>query len=75
MELKEAKNKLESEGYQRKLVYRLTYMEDNTWENAYFTNKEDADMMISKMMEVNKMVKIYSFISLNRCTWEIFIEP
>lgn len=75
MELKEAKNKLESEGYKRKLVYRLTYMENNTWENAYFTNKEDADMMVSKMMEVNKMVKIYSFISLNRCTWEIFIEP
>ena len=75
MELKEAKNKLESEGYKRKLVYRLTYMEDNTWENAYFTNKEDADMMVSKMMEVNKMVKIYSFISLNRCTWEIFVEP
>ena len=75
MELKEAKNKLESEGYKRKLVYRLTYMEDGTWENAYFTNKEDADMMVSKMMEVNKMVKIYSFISLNRCTWEIFVEP
>jgi hypothetical protein len=27
------------------------------------------------MMEVNKLVKIYRFISLNRCTWEIFIEP
>ena len=75
MELKETKNTLEANGYQRKLVYKLTYQKDGTWENAYFTNKEDADAMVFKMMEVNKMVKIYNFISLNRCTWEIFIEP
>ena len=75
MELKEAKNKLESEGYERKLVYRLTYQKDNTWKRIYFEDKEEADVMISKMMEVNKVVKIYSFISLNRCTWEMFIEP
>lgn len=77
MELKEAKNKLESEGYKRKLVYRLTYTKDGIWENAYFTNKEDADVMVSKMMEVNKMemVEPYSYISVNKYTWEIFVEP
>ena len=75
MELKEAKNTLEANDYERKLVYKLTYQKDNTWKHIYFEDKEEADMMESKMMEVNKMVKIYRFISLNRCSWEIFIEP
>ena len=75
MELKEAKRELERNGYQRKLVYKLTYQTDNTWKHIYFEDKEEADMMESKMMEVNKIVKIYRFISLNRCSWEIFIEP
>ena len=30
-ELKEAKNTLEANGYQRKLVYKLSYQTDGTW--------------------------------------------
>ena len=75
MELKEAKNTLEANGYERKLVYKLTYQTDNTWKHIYFEDKEEADMVISKMMEVNKVVKIYSYISLNKWSWEMFIEP
>ena len=74
MELKKAKNTLEANGYERKLVYRLTYQTDGTWKHIYFEDEEEADMVISKMMEVNKIVRIYSFISLNK--WrEMFIEP
>ena len=77
MELKEAKNTLEANGYERKLVYKLTYQTDGTWKHIYFEDKEEADMVISKMMEVNKKVRvrIYSFISLNKWSWEMFIEP
>lgn len=75
MELKEAKNTLEANGYERKLVYKLTYKTDGTWKHIYFEDKEEADMVISKMMEVNKIVRIYSFISLNKWSWEMFIEP
>ena len=75
MELKEAKNTLEANGYERKLVYRLTYQTDGTWKHIYFEDKEEADMVISKMMEVNKIVRIYSYISLNKWSWEMFIEP
>ena len=75
MELKEAKNTLEANGYERKLVYRLTYQTDDTWKHIYFEDKEEADMVISKMMEVNKIVRIYSCISLNKWSWEMFIEP
>ena len=74
MELKEAKRELERNGYQRRLMYRLSYQKDGTWKHIYFDDKEEAYMMESKMMEVNKMVKIYRFISLNKCSWEIFIE-
>ena len=75
MDLKEAKQELEANGYERKLVYKLSYMTDGTWKNAYFDDKEEADMMISKMMEVNTQVHIYSNISLNKWSWEIFVEP
>ena len=75
MKLKEAKNTLEANGYERKLVYRLTYQTDGTWKHIYFEDKEEADMVRARMMEVNKLVKIYMFISLNKCSWEIFIEP
>ena len=75
MELREAKNMLEANGYERKLVYRLTYQTDGTWKHIYFEDKEEADMVISKMMEVNKIVRIYSYISLNKWSWEMFIEP
>ena len=75
MELKEAKNTLEANGYERKLVYKLTYQTDGTWKHIYFEDKEEADMVISKMMEVNKIVRIYSYISLNKWSWEMFIEP
>ena len=75
MELREAKNMLEANGYERKLVYKLTYQTDGTWKHIYFEDKEEADMVISKMMEVNKIVRIYSFISLNQWSWEMFIEP
>ena len=75
MELKEAKNTLEANGYERKLVYRLTYQTDGTWKHIYFEDKEEADMVIARMMEVNKVVKIYSYISLNIWAWEMFIKP
>lgn len=75
MELKEAKKTLQANGYDRKLVYKLTYKTDGTWKHIYFEDKEEADMVISKMMEVNKIVRIYSFISLNKWSWEMFIEP
>ena len=75
MKLKEAKNTLEANGYERKLVYRLTYQTDGTWKHIYFEDKEEADMVRARMMEVNKVIKIYRFISLNKCSWEIFIEP
>ena len=75
MELREAKKMLESNGYERKLVYKLSYKTDDTWKHAYFEDKEEAEAMGSKMMEVNKVTKIYSYISLNIWTWEIFIEP
>ena len=74
MELKEAKRELKRNGYERKLVYKLTYKADNTWKHIYFEDKEEADMVRSRMMEINKVIKLYSFISLNRCTWEMFIE-
>lgn len=75
MELREAKKTLMRANYERKLVYKLTYMTDGTWKHIYFEDKEEADAMISKMMEVNKVVKIYSYISLNKWAWEMFIEP
>ena len=75
MKLKEAKNTLEANGYERKLVYRLTYQTDGTWKHIYFEDKEEADMVRARMMEVNKVIKFYRFISLNKCTWEMFIEP
>lgn len=75
MELKEAKNTLEANDYERKLVYKLTYQKDNTWKHIYFEDKEEADMMESKMMEVNKKVKIYTYVTLNKWPWEMFIEP
>ena len=75
MELREAKKALEANGYERKLVYKLSYKTDGTWKHIYFEDKEEADMVISKMMEVNKIVRIYSFISLNKWSWEMFIEP
>ena len=75
MELKEAKNTLEANGYERILVYKLSYRTDGTWKHIYFEDKEEADMVISKMMEVNKIVRIYSCISLNKWTWEMFVEP
>ena len=75
MELREAKNMLEANGYERKLVYRLSYMTDGTWKHAYFEDKEEAEMMVSKMREVNKLTKIYSYISLNKWSWEMFVEP
>ena len=75
MELREAKKALEANGYERKLVYKLSYRTDGTWKHIYFEDKEEADMVISKMMEVNKIVRIYSCISLNKWSWEMFIEP
>ena len=65
-ELEVAKETLESNGYQRQLVYKLTYQKDGTWKHIYFEDKEEADVMIAKMMEVNKVDKIYSYISLNK---------
>ena len=74
-ELKEAKQIFESNGYQRKLVYKLTYLKDNIWKNIYFDDEEDAHIMIAKMHEINTQTPIYSYISLNKWSWEMFIEP
>ena len=75
MELKEAKRELERNGYQRKLMYRLSYQKDDTWKCIYFDDKEEADMMVDAMMKVNSKVRIYHFISVNTWSWEVFIEP
>ena len=75
MELKEAKNKLENEGYQRKLVYKLSYWKDGVWKNAYFDDKDDAYTMIDAMQKINTKVKIYTYVTLNKWSWEMFIEP
>ena len=75
MELREAKKALESNGYERKLVYKLTYLKDNTWESIYFDNKDEAYTMIATMHEINAKVPTYSYISLNKWSWEMFIEP
>ena len=44
-------------------------------DSVYAHSEEEADMVRARMMEVNKVIKIYRFISLNKCSWEIFIEP
>ena len=80
MELTEAKRELQRNGYQRKLVYKLTYMkveEDDTWMNrsAFFDDKDEAYTMISMMNEINAKIPTYRYISLNRWSWEMFIEP
>ena len=74
-ELKKAKGVLEKNGYQRKLVYKLTYLKDNTWESIYFDNKDEAYTMINAMHEINAKVSTYSYITVNRWSWEMFIEP
>jgi hypothetical protein len=80
MELTEAKRELQRNGYQRKLVYKLTYMkveEDGTWmnRNAFFDDKDEAYTMINMMNEINAKIPTYRYISLNRWSWEMFIEP
>ena len=78
-ELKEAKKTLMRNGYQRQLVYRLSYMkeEDGTWmnKNAFFSDKDEAYTMINMMNEINVKIPTYRYISLNRWSWEMFIEP
>ena len=74
-ELKEAKETLERSGYQRKLVYRLTYLKDSIWETIYFDDKDEAYTMIAKMHEINATLLTYSHISVKECSLEIFIEP
>ena len=77
MELKEAKNTLEANGYDRKLVYKLSYMnmEDNTWKNVYFDDKDEAYTMVDAMQKINAKVRTYRYITVNRWRWEMFIEP
>ena len=75
MELKEAKRELERNGYQRRLMYRLSYQKDGTWKCIYFDDKDDAYTMVDAMMKVNSKVQIYRFISVNIWSWEVFIEP
>ena len=75
MELKEAKNKLESEGYQRNLVYKLSYQKNGIWKHAYFDDKDDAYTMIDAMQKINAKVTIYTYVMLNKWSWEMFIEP
>ena len=74
MELKETKNTLEANGYQRKLVYKLTYQKDGTWKNAYFDDKDDAYAMVDAMQKINAKVMTYNFITVNTWRWEMFIE-
>ena len=66
MELEEAKNTLEANGFERKLVYKLTYQKDDTWKHIYFEDEEDAEIMVSKMIEVNKVDQIYNYVSLKK---------
>ena len=74
MKLKEAKNVLEENEYQRRLVYKVSYQKNNTWKHAYFDDKEEALLMIDAMAKINSKTKTYSFIFLNRWTWEMFVE-
>ena len=72
MEFEEAKNTLEANGFERKLVYKLTYQKDDIWKHIYFEDEEDAKMMISKMIEVNKVDQIYNHVSLKKYTlWNL----
>ena len=76
MELKEAKRELERNGYQRKLVYKLSYQkEDGTWKYIFFDDKEEAYAMIDEMQKINAKVMTYHYISFNKWTWEMFLEP
>ena len=40
-----------------------------------FEDEEEAIEIVDKMMEVNEVTKIYSHISLNKWSWEMFVEP
>lgn len=75
MELKEAKETLKTNGYERKSVYKLSYQKDGTWKNAYFDDKDEAFALIDAMQKINAKVKTYEYISLNKWSWEMFIEP
>ena len=67
-ELKEAKGVLEKNGYQRKLVYKLSYQKNGVRKNAYFDDQDEAYTMINAMQKINAKVLTYSYITVKRYT-------
>lgn len=76
-ELKQAKQALEENDYERKLVYKVAYMKQDRWFYTYFENRDDAYVFIDAMERQNGSSddRIYKYITLNRFSWEMFIEP
>ena len=75
MEVEEAKKILMKADYERQFVYKLSYQKNGNWKYIFFTDKEEAEMMIDTMMKINTKVETYKYISLNKFKWEMFIEP
>lgn len=63
--LKEAKNELEANGYERKLVYKLSYQKNGIWKNAYFDDKDEAYTMIDAMQKINANAKVKTYESIS----------
>lgn len=76
-ELRQAKEILEGNDYERKLVYKVAYIKDGKWFHSYFENNDDANMFIGAMKRWNQESDehIYKCIMLNSFSWEMFIEP
>ena len=74
-ELKEAKGVLEKNGYQRKLVYKLSYQKNGVRKNAYFDDQDEAYTMIDAMQKINAKVPTYSYITVKRYTlWRLRLQ-
>ena len=65
-ELKEAKEALEKNGYQKKLVYKLSYQKNGIRKNAYFDDQDEAYTMIDAMQKINAKVLTYSYITVKK---------
>lgn len=75
-ELRDVKERLEDFNFERKLVYKVSYIKDNEWEYTYFTNKDDAMVFVNALKDYNHKAneEIYRCVSLNKWSWEMFIE-
>ena len=74
-ELEEAKGVLEKNGYQKKLVYKLSYQKNGIQENAYFDDQDEAYTMIDAMQKINAKVLTYSYITVKKYTlWRLKLQ-